>query len=96
MFSDPISYVMVCISVVVLIGCFHGWRSLDRDYAERKRQWIQDVNELAAQYGHPGLAGTPDNPDAAYVKCFDADQTPAQVISSVFGSQQPITERKTS
>lgn len=37
---------------------------------------------------YPELAGTPDNPDPAYIKCFEADHTPAQVIASVFGAQQ--------
>jgi len=92
MFNDPISYVMFCAGVVGLIATFHWWRAFERKCDEQllcnERQWIRDVNKLADQYGYPELAGTPDTPDAAYIKRFEADQTPAQVIASVFGAQQ--------
>lgn len=91
MFNDPISYVMLCAGVVGLIATFHWWRAFERKCDEQRRQWIRDVNKLGEQYGHPELAGTPDNPDAAYIKCFEADQTPSQVIASVFGGQQTTT-----
>lgn len=91
MFNDPISYVMFCAGVVGLIGVYHWWRAFERKCVEQRRQWIREVNKQAEQYGHPELAGTPDNPDAAYVKWFEADQTPAQVIAAVFGSQQPTS-----
>lgn len=88
MFNDPISYVMFCAGIVGLIATFHWWRASERECDERQRKWVRDVNKLGEQYGHPELAGTPDNPNAAYIKCFEADQTPAQVIASVFGTQQ--------
>ena len=91
MFNDPISYVMFCAAVVGLIWCYHSWRAFEQKCAEERRQWIRDVNKLAERYGHPELAGTPDNPDAAYIKLFEADQSPAQVIVSVFGAQQPTS-----
>jgi hypothetical protein len=91
MLSDPPSYLLFGMGVIGLIFCYYKWRELDRKFAEERRQWIRDVNKLAEQYGHQELAGTPDNPDAAYVRWFEADQTPAQVISAVFGSQQPTS-----
>ncbi|HJH19475.1 MAG TPA: hypothetical protein K8W20_12260 [Pseudomonas lactis] len=89
MFNDPISPVMFFAGVVGLIWCYHSWRAFERKCAEERRQWILDVNNLGERYGHPELVGTPDNPDAAYIKCYEAGQTPAQVIASVFGAQQP-------
>lgn len=80
---------MFCTAVIGLIGVYFWWRDFERTYVERRRQWIRDVNKLAEWYGHPELAGTPDNPNAAYVKWFEADQSPAQVIAAVFGPQQP-------
>ena len=91
MFNDPISYVMFGAGVVGLISVYHWWRAFERKCVEQRRQWIRDVNKLGERYGHPGLAGTPDNPDAAYIKCFEAGQTPAQVIASVFGAHQPAS-----
>lgn len=91
MLSDPPSYVLFCMGVIGLIFCFHSWRAFERNCAEQRHQCIRDVNNLGERYGHPGLAGTPDNPYAAYIKCFDAGQTPAQVIAYVFGAQQPTS-----
>lgn len=53
------------------------------------RQWIRDVNQLGARYGHEDIAGTPDDPDTEYVERFEAGETPAQVIAADFGNQQP-------
>lgn len=91
MLSDPPSYVLFCMGVIGLIFCYYGWREIDRMSAEELRQWIRDVNMLAERYGHEEMAGTPDKPDADYVKRFEAGETPAQVIAADFGAQQPTS-----
>lgn len=91
MLNDPPSYLLFCMGVIGLIYCFHKWRELDRKCAEDRRQWVRDVNKLAERYGHPELAGRPDNPHADFVKRFEADETPAQVIAAYFSAQQPTS-----
>lgn len=57
--------------------------------AKALRVWIREVNKMGEKFGYEDLAGTPDDPDDEYVARFQSGETPDEVITSDFGTQQP-------